>query len=312
MNEQNLPVLSARDVSFRLCGSIEVIADGRRIDLGEPKERALLGALLLAKSKKQPQDDLMKWLWDEPLPDGAQDEFWRTVSRTRKRLGGLGFVLDRVGKLYSLEVSEERVDVHVFAAMVQKADSLLHTDDRQAVALFRQALDLTSGTLLADVEGRRIDGLRQQWAATRRQAMLKMAKARLRLGEHHELISELLGEHHRNPYDEAILELLMIAYYRAGDGLKARQLYRDLKRRLAKVHSTDTMRRLDALYERMMKRDPDLEPPAEETPTTESGPAPEEQPKQAASAAAGTHYEFHEKVVAPHAVFGVSNTYRSR
>ncbi|WP_170990850.1 AfsR/SARP family transcriptional regulator [Herbidospora galbida] len=312
MDENTLPALPTPDVSFRLFGPVEVIADGRRVDdLGERKERALLAALLLARSKRQRQDQLMGWLWDEPFPESAHEEFYRAVSRTRKRLGNLGFDLRRDGKSYELQVSDERVDVHVFSALVKQAQDLLNNDDRQAVAVFRKAFDLTSEVLLADLDGHRVDGLRQQWAATRRQAMLQMTQASLRLGRHHELIAGLIVEHLDNPYDQAVLELLMIASYRAGQQVQAQQLYLDLKARLADIYTIDT-RRLDDLYTRMMNQDPSLDSPAEETPTTEADPGPEKRPENEASAAAGTHFEFHGKVVAPRAVFGVSNTFRSR
>ncbi len=319
MTENNLPVLPQPDVRFRLYGPTEVTSDGLPVDLGEPKVRALVGALALAGSKQVRREELMAWLWEEPQPEGARAEFYKVVSKTRKRLENLGFDLRRDGSLYQLEVPADRVDVHVFRRDTQQAQQLLGKDDHQAVKLLRRALELANGDLMADLEGRRIDGLRHQMNETRRLATLNMAKARLRLGQHHELIGDLTGEHIRHPGDEMIAELLMTTLHRAGRQGDAQRVYRELRRRLQETLATDNLRRLDDLYQRMLNHDPELDPPAEE-PVDADAPGsakakdgPDEQVRRERPKTTGSevHIEFNKKVIAPGSVFGISNTFRT-
>jgi len=58
-------------VQFRVLGPLEVDDDGRRLDLGPPKQRAVLALLLLHANQVVSLDRLIDELWDEEPPPRA-------------------------------------------------------------------------------------------------------------------------------------------------------------------------------------------------------------------------------------------------
>jgi SARP family transcriptional regulator, regulator of embCAB operon len=66
---------------------LEVVADGRALDLGGPKQRALLALLLLESNRVVSSDRLIEALWEETPPETAQKALQLYVSKLRKLLG---------------------------------------------------------------------------------------------------------------------------------------------------------------------------------------------------------------------------------
>ena len=50
-------------IDYRILGPLEVSADGRVIDIGGPKQRALLAILLLRANEPVPREVLVHELW---------------------------------------------------------------------------------------------------------------------------------------------------------------------------------------------------------------------------------------------------------
>ena len=59
-------------IDYRILGPLEVSANGRVIEIGGPKLRALLVILLLRPNESVPRDVLVHELWGEQPPVGAQ------------------------------------------------------------------------------------------------------------------------------------------------------------------------------------------------------------------------------------------------
>src|SRR3954453_10034731 len=59
-------------MEFRILGPLEVLSDGRPLDLGGQKPRALLALLLLEANRVLPRDALIDALWDESPPETAR------------------------------------------------------------------------------------------------------------------------------------------------------------------------------------------------------------------------------------------------
>ena len=56
-------------MEFRILGPLEVLHDGRRLDLGGAKQRALLAVLLLHANEVVSSDRLIDALWDDEAPE---------------------------------------------------------------------------------------------------------------------------------------------------------------------------------------------------------------------------------------------------
>ena len=97
-------------IEYRILGPLEVSANGRLIEVGGPKLRALLVILLLRANESVPRDVLVHELWGEQPPVGAQHSLDVYVSRLRKSLDAAAdgpVVMTRPGA-YSLRLAEGR------------------------------------------------------------------------------------------------------------------------------------------------------------------------------------------------------------
>lgn len=114
-------------IDYRILGPLEVSADGRVIEVGGPKLRALLAILLLRANEAVPRDVLIWDLWGEQPPAGAQGSLDVYVWRLRGALGAAAngpVVVTRPGA-YCLLVDEGQLDVRRFERLVEQGRSAL-------------------------------------------------------------------------------------------------------------------------------------------------------------------------------------------
>src|SRR3954470_22432912 len=71
-------------MEFRVLGPLEVLADGRALDLGGQKQRALLAILLIEANRVVSSDRLIDALWEDAPPETAQKALQVYVSQLRK------------------------------------------------------------------------------------------------------------------------------------------------------------------------------------------------------------------------------------
>src|SRR5919201_1869665 len=95
-------------MEFRILGPLEVVDDGRAVDLGGPKQRALLALLLLHANEVVSPDVLADALWEGQPPPAAAKTLQAYVSRLRKALGR--DVLETRGHGYLLRVAQGELD----------------------------------------------------------------------------------------------------------------------------------------------------------------------------------------------------------
>ena len=72
-------------MQFRILGPLDVSDDGCRIDLGGPRQRALLALLLLNANEVVTRDRLIDELWGETPPATAVKTLQANVSRCAAR-----------------------------------------------------------------------------------------------------------------------------------------------------------------------------------------------------------------------------------
>ena len=99
-------------MEFRILGPVEARADGGPIDLGRPKQRALLAALLLRSGEAVARDSLVDALWGEEPPASAVQSLQVYVSGLRKALGA-----DRIetrGTSYRVVLDPGELDLERF------------------------------------------------------------------------------------------------------------------------------------------------------------------------------------------------------
>jgi DNA-binding SARP family transcriptional activator len=130
---------------FQLLGPVQASDGGRELDLGPPKQKALL-ALLLLEERSVSLDHLVDELWADP-PATAPKMVHIYISGLRKALGARSIRTTRAG--YELDVDGADVDVRSFRSLREGARREPHL----AASRLREALELWHGEPLADLVG---------------------------------------------------------------------------------------------------------------------------------------------------------------
>jgi DNA-binding SARP family transcriptional activator len=243
-------------VEFRVLGPLEVLDDGRPLDLGAPRQRALFAFLLLHANEVVSTDRLSEALWPEGIPRTAGKAIQVYVSALRKALGGARDALETRGSGYLLRVAPGELDLHEFERLLARA---VGEDATARAATLREALALWRGAPLADFE---YESFVQPEAARlgelRQHAVEGRIGTELELGGGPDLVAELQALVGAHPLQERPRELLMRALYRAGRQSDALDVYREGKRLLDEELGLEPGPELRELERAILRQDPAL------------------------------------------------------
>src|SRR5256714_4826662 len=238
-------------------------SDGRVLVLGRRQERCLLGILLLEAGRVVSTGRLCDLLWEDNAPEQARRAVQAHVARIRAMLASLatepGVELVSKGDGYLLRVPADAVDVVRFRALVGAAGAADDLAERDR--LLREALGLWRGVALQDAAG---DRLRQRLCGEldelRLHAVEESLAAGLALGRHHELIAELARRSGEHPTRERLVELHMLALYRAGRTADALAVYAVTRAALADHLGLEPGPALQQLHRAILRREPATPP----------------------------------------------------
>lgn len=217
-------------MEFRILGPLEVRDEGRELELGGPRQRAVLAILLTRVGEIVSKDRLIDELWGERPPATATNTLHGYVSHLRRALGP-GVIVSRPPG-YVLELGPARLDLRRFERLAGEG-ARAHEAGRaeEASAAFREALALWRGPALADfayesfarAEIARLEELRSA-------VLERRVEADLELGRHAAVVGELEALVVAHPLREHPRELLMLALYRSGRQAEALAAYREARR----------------------------------------------------------------------------------
>jgi class 3 adenylate cyclase len=266
--------------AFRVLGPLEVHADGRALELGGAKPRALLTVLLLHLGEVVSTDHLIDELWGERPPKSAHHLLHVYVSRLRKSLAPV-FAESLVSRPpgYVLEIDPDELDARRFERLLGEGRRLLAAEDADAAAdRLRTALELWRGPALADftyepfaqAEIARLEELRAV-------ALEERIEADLALGRHQDVVGELETLVAAHPLRERPRGQLMLALYRGGRQAEALEVYREARRMLVDDLGIEPSPVLQQLQQAILRHDAALEvrapralaPPRERVPRLE-------------------------------------------
>jgi DNA-binding SARP family transcriptional activator len=245
-------------VDFRLLGPLEVAADGRMLELGRGRPRALLAILLLRANQVVPAERLIDDLWAGEAPPTAPKMVQMYVVELRKALAD--DTLATVSPGYALRVRPDELDLDRFERLVERARS---SEPAAAAGLLREALALWRGPALAEFAY-------EPWAQTeiarleelRLTALEDRFDADLAAGRAPEIVGELDAVAREHPYRDRLSAQLMIALYRAGRQAEALQHYRDRRAALLDELGLEPSPLLQSLERAILTQDPSLDLPA--------------------------------------------------
>ncbi len=257
-------------MDFRILGSLEVTGGAGAIDLGPPKQRALLAVLLLHVGEIVPVDRLIDSLWPEDPPRTAAHSIQIYVSELRKALTPLasGELIVTRQPGYQLQASVDAIDARRFERLVEEGLRILQAGDGPAgTELLRSALELWRGPALSDFA---YDEFAQpdirRLSDRRLDAIEVLAGALLGSGMISDALSLLEAAIREDPLRERSREILMIALYRSGRHAEALRTYQRLRGLLADELGLDPSPALQRLQERILLHDPALAAASDEAP----------------------------------------------
>jgi YVTN family beta-propeller protein len=249
-------------VQFGILGPLEVLRDGRRVELGGAQQRALLAVLLLHRGEVVSVDRLTDELWGEGAPPTAHKTVQVYVSRLRKVLGD-GLLVTRADG-YLLAVESDEIDAERFERLMSEArEALEGGDQRRRAGSLVQALGLWRGPPLEEFAYERFaQAAIARLQEARLSAIEERIDAELELGEHGRLVGELEALVREHPLNERFEAQLMRALYQSGRQADALESYRGARRRLIDELGIEPGRRLQELERAILAQDPSLEAPA--------------------------------------------------
>lgn len=251
-------------MDFRILGSLEATAGAVAIDLGPPKQRALLAILLLHPREIVSIDRLIESLWPGSPPRTAAHSVQIYVSELRKALAPIaaGDVILTRQPGYELRVADDEIDARRFERLVDEGVQSLRAGDRATgAATLRAAMAQWRGPVLSDfayeefaqpfitrLNDRHLDAIEE------------LAAADLETGRIAEALSLAEASIREDPLRERSREILMLALYRSGRHAEALRTYQHLRDLLVDELGLDPSPPLQRMQQRILLHDPTLDP----------------------------------------------------
>jgi DNA-binding SARP family transcriptional activator len=244
------------DFEFRLLGPLEARKDDGLLQLGGPKQRALLAVLLFDPGRTVSTDRLIDALWGEQPPRTAATSLQNFVSQLRKQLGPDLLVTKPPG--YVLRIDPDQLDVNRAQALLAGARDAPPDERaaklREAIALWRgPPLEEFAFEAFAQSEIGRLAELRLTLLEERIEADIEAGRAGDVVGELETLVAE-------NPLRERFREQLMLALYRSGRQAEALEAFQEGRRALVQELGIDPSPRLQQLHGAILRQEVGLDP----------------------------------------------------
>jgi DNA-binding SARP family transcriptional activator len=215
-------------------------------------------------------DTLIEELWESSPPNSAMTTLQTYVLQLRKLLAGaMGVPAAEVARKllvtevngYSFRPDSAETDMTAFERGVRGADRTAGAGDaRGAVALYRQALALWRGPVLADVQlGPVLEVHKRRLESRRLEVLEARIEAELQLGLHRVLLSELSDLVSQHPTHEPLYAQYMVALHRSGRRVQALEAFQRLRSALATELGVGPSWELLRLQQAVIAADPALE-----------------------------------------------------
>ncbi|MDK1010611.1 MAG: BTAD domain-containing putative transcriptional regulator [Actinomycetota bacterium] len=234
---------------IRFLGPFEMVVDGQHVDLGGPKQRALLAYLVLHVGEPVSIARLVEAVWGDGAPKGAIRSL-RTYASNLRRLAGSTVDVRGAQGTYCLRLRSIETDVDRFRRAVANANEV--EDPHEISAILESALDLWRGPFLADVDRPWVQDESSILELERQRAVARWAEATIAEGGSDRVIPVVERSVSEAPLDERLSGLLMRALYRSGRQADALAVYRRLRTRLTEELGVQPGPELQKLEEQIL------------------------------------------------------------
>ncbi|WP_297537542.1 BTAD domain-containing putative transcriptional regulator [Amycolatopsis sp.] len=251
-----------------LLGAPHATINGRALELGPPRQRALFAQVSIRRNQVVSRTELIDGIWGEQAPNSVRGSIHTYVSQLRQALAGGHKVAAKesallsVGSGYRLRLEPANIDSWRFENAFRQATELLAAGDVDgAIGRWDEGLGLWQGEPLAGVPGPFAENERAHLRELRLSAIEDRAEALLRLGVEFTVV-DLAADVVENPLRERLRALHMVALYRGGRQAAALEQHEQLRRMLADELGVDPGTEVQEVYQRILINDPALAGPA--------------------------------------------------
>ena len=213
-------------MEFAVLGPLQVNNGQQALDIGGPRQRRLLAALIADADEVLSTDRLIEIVFQQEPPRGAANTIRTYVARLRKALATAGSNADEIIVTrppgYGFSSDGHRIDAVEFAARADEGGKQVAADPVNAIATLEDALAMWRGPayeefIYEDWARPEIDRLEELRAT----AQENLIEARLACGLHEEAVPDLRHLVAEHPLRERPWRLLVIALYRSGRQVEA-------------------------------------------------------------------------------------------
>ncbi|MET8090255.1 BTAD domain-containing putative transcriptional regulator [Micromonospora sp. NPDC005220] len=255
-------------------GRVWAVRDGSPIELGAPRQRAVLARLVAGGGHVVSVDRLVEDLWSGDPPPRAQAALQVYVSNLRRALEPdrpprhPARTLVTAAPGYALRLATPEVDAWRFEAALRAATRAAETQPQAAVAGLDEALACWGGaTSYAEFVGEPwADRESERLGRLRLTAVEQRAKLLLDLDRADEVVLDLDPHIRDHPLREQAAMLLAVALYRLGRQADALDVLRSVRSALVDQLGIDPGPELRRLETDLLRQDPRLRPPAAGSP----------------------------------------------
>ena len=224
------------DLAFGVLGPLQMRVGDTEVPLGTPKQRAVLGMLVINRNRPVSIESLLGAAWDQWPPAGARATLHSYVSNLRRLIGAdARTVLVSAPPGYRLNAREIDCDIGRFvmeknAGMHAAAESRFEDASRHLAA----ALAEWRGPVLEDLRGFHfVDAFATALAEDKNLAHSARVEAEIACGRAYAVIGELEMLTAEHPYHEPLWGQLITAYYLSERQSEALDAFSRLKAILA-------------------------------------------------------------------------------
>jgi DNA-binding SARP family transcriptional activator/tetratricopeptide (TPR) repeat protein len=240
-------------VEFQVLGPVEVHAAGQQVDVGHPRQRAVLAVLLLQRNSTVTTEQLVDRVWGEEPPKSVRNVLYGYVAKLRAGLAAAGEpdALTRRDGGYLIRADEDQVDLYRFRRLVAQAARAVGDD--QKADLLRVALGLWHGEALGRLSSPWLRAMRDALQREKMAVVLDLGDIMLAQGQPEALADELAEYAAGYPADERLAGQLMLALARSGRRGEALQRFEQTRRWLAEELGADPGPELRALHQQLLR-----------------------------------------------------------
>ncbi|WP_242879870.1 AfsR/SARP family transcriptional regulator [Streptomyces mobaraensis] len=243
-------------VRFGVLGTLEVWDGDDRLQVGGPRARAVLAALLLEANRVVSLSRLVDAVWEDAPPATAEHQVRKAVAELRARIPDGRLLLLTDGPGYRMVVDGGQLDLLRFEKALARARAAADTDE-EAAAL-ENALALYRGRALPEGRSPLLAAAATMLEDRQLGARERLLELRLEQGRTEEAVAGLRSLVAEHPLRESPAALLMVALCRTGRQADALRVYHQLRHLLAEQLGIDPGPEATLRYEQILRNEPAL------------------------------------------------------